>query len=130
MCGIEPAVTGLAALRAMGARRVGYLVPNRFRFGYGLTPEIVALAARTAPSLIVTVDNGIASLDGAPVAGYGGHPIRPHCSLERATGSDVVLVPPIFNDIVQTLAAETTLVSWLRGLSQNCALLASTCTGA
>jgi transcriptional regulator GlxA family with amidase domain len=72
----------------------------------------------------------IASLDGAPVAGYGGHPIRPHCSLEQARGSDVVLVPPIFNDIAQTLAAETTLVSWLRALSQNCALLASTCTGA
>ena len=72
----------------------------------------------------------IASLDGAPVAGYGGHPIRPHCSLDQAIDSDVVLVPPIFNDIEQTLAVERTLVSWLKASSETTALLASTCTGA
>lgn len=72
----------------------------------------------------------IATLDGESVAGYGGHPIRPHCSLERAKDSDVVLIPPIFNDIGETLAAETLLISWLRAASENCALLASTCTGA
>jgi len=72
----------------------------------------------------------IASLDGAPVAGYGGHLISPHCSLDQARDSDVVLVPPIFNDIEQTLAAETALVSWLKASSKTSALLASTCTGA
>jgi transcriptional regulator GlxA family with amidase domain len=72
----------------------------------------------------------IASRDGTPVAGYGGHPIRPHCSLEQAADSDVVLIPPIFNDIEQTLAAEAALVSWLKMSAESCALLASTCTGA
>ncbi|HNL32602.1 MAG TPA: DHH family phosphoesterase, partial [Pseudomonadales bacterium] len=55
------AVTGL---RLLGATEVGYLVPNRFEFGYGLTPEIVAIAARSAPHLLITVDNGISSMAG------------------------------------------------------------------
>ena len=56
------------ALRMLGASRVGYLVPNRFEYGYGLTPEIVAVAAEQAPDLIITVDNGIASIDGVAAA--------------------------------------------------------------
>jgi len=52
------------ALRAMGVFDCQYLVPNRFEFGYGLTPEIVDLAATMQPDLIVTVDNGISSIDG------------------------------------------------------------------
>jgi single-stranded-DNA-specific exonuclease len=52
------------ALRACGFAAVDFLVPNRFKFGYGLTPEIVALAAERSPTLIVTVDNGISSLAG------------------------------------------------------------------
>ena len=56
------------ALRDMGARNVDYLVPNRFDFGYGLTPEIVALAAQREPNVIVTVDNGISSVDGVAAA--------------------------------------------------------------
>ncbi|XOV90087.1 MAG: single-stranded-DNA-specific exonuclease RecJ [Pseudomonadota bacterium] len=51
-------------LGAMGARQVDYLVPNRFEFGYGLTPEIVDVASTRNPALIVTVDNGISSVDG------------------------------------------------------------------
>jgi len=58
----------VSALRAMGAARVDYLVPNRFAFGYGLTPEIVAVAAAKSPDLIVTVDNGISSLAGVETA--------------------------------------------------------------
>ncbi|MGO9424735.1 MAG: DHH family phosphoesterase, partial [Steroidobacteraceae bacterium] len=45
-------------LKALDFEQVDFLVPNRFRFGYGLTPEIVALAASRRPTLIVTVDNG------------------------------------------------------------------------
>ena len=56
------------ALRAWGFTGVDFLVPNRFQFGYGLTPEIVALAAERAPTLIVTVDNGISSLAGVAAA--------------------------------------------------------------
>ena len=63
------------ALRAMGFAHVDFLVPNRFRFGYGLTPEIVALAATREPSLIVTVDNGVSSLDGVDAARELGIPV-------------------------------------------------------
>jgi single-stranded-DNA-specific exonuclease len=54
-------------LRACNAH-VEYLVPNRFEFGYGVTPEIVAVAALKQPALIVTVDNGISSVEGVKVA--------------------------------------------------------------
>lgn len=50
-------------LRMMGAV-VDFLVPNRFEYGYGLTPEIVDLAAQSRPDFIITVDNGIASVEG------------------------------------------------------------------
>ena len=55
-------------LRRFGHAQVGYLVPDRFRFGYGLTPEIVAVAAGRDPKLIITVDNGVASLEGVAAA--------------------------------------------------------------
>lgn len=55
-------------LRAWGFASVDFLVPNRFEFGYGLTPEIVALAAARSPTLIVTVDNGISSHAGVAAA--------------------------------------------------------------
>jgi len=55
-------------LRAWGFASVDFLVPNRFEFGYGLTPEIVGLAAERNPSLIVTVDNGISSNAGVAAA--------------------------------------------------------------
>ena len=61
--GATATAVGVLALRAFGAR-VDYLVPNRFEFGYGLSPEIVDLAAKAEPDLIVTVDNGIASIEG------------------------------------------------------------------
>ncbi len=51
-------------LRAMGFEHVDYLVPNRFEYGYGLSPAIVEVAAEKKPDLIFTVDNGIASVDG------------------------------------------------------------------
>ena len=64
--GATACAVGVRGLRAMGAR-VDYLVPNRFDYGYGLTPEIVELAAAAPsgrPSLLITVDNGIASVAG------------------------------------------------------------------
>ncbi|HYM41554.1 MAG TPA: single-stranded-DNA-specific exonuclease RecJ [Steroidobacteraceae bacterium] len=56
------------SLRRLGFSSVDFLVPNRFEFGYGLTPEIVALAAGRSPTLIVTVDNGISSHAGVAAA--------------------------------------------------------------
>jgi single-stranded-DNA-specific exonuclease len=63
------------ALRALRFAHVDFLVPNRFRFGYGLTPEIVQLAAARAPSLIVTVDNGVSSIAGVEAARAIGVPV-------------------------------------------------------
>jgi len=65
--GATACAVGVRGLRMMGAD-IGFIVPNRFEFGYGLTPEIVALAAQMQPRLLVTVDNGIASVDGVDAA--------------------------------------------------------------
>ncbi len=74
--GATACAVGVRGLRAMGAH-VDFLVPNRFEFGYGLTPEIVAIAAQREPAMIITVDNGIASVDGVVAA--------------RARGIDVLI---------------------------------------
>lgn len=66
--GATACAVALRGLRALGARQVDYLVPNRFEYGYGLTPEIVALAAERRPDWLITVDNGIASLEGVAAA--------------------------------------------------------------
>ena len=58
------AVKGLTSMGGI----VDFLVPNRFEYGYGLTPEIVQLASTSKPDIIITVDNGIASVDGVAVA--------------------------------------------------------------
>jgi single-stranded-DNA-specific exonuclease len=65
--GATGCAVGLLALREMGAK-VDYIVPNRFEFGYGLTPEIVRMAAERQPDILITVDNGIASVDGVEQA--------------------------------------------------------------
>ncbi|MGC9456677.1 MAG: single-stranded-DNA-specific exonuclease RecJ [Halothiobacillaceae bacterium] len=70
--GATSTALALRALRAMGASRVSYLVPNRFEFGYGLSPQIVALALESAPDLILTVDNGVTSHEGVAAAQAAG----------------------------------------------------------
>jgi len=66
--GATACAVGMRALRAFGAD-VGYLVPNRFEYGYGLSPEIVRLAhAQIRPDVLITVDNGIASIEGVAEA--------------------------------------------------------------
>lgn len=62
--GATSTALAVSALRSMGAQFIDYLVPNRFEFGYGLTPQIVDVAHQWKPALIITVDNGIASVDG------------------------------------------------------------------
>ncbi|MDO9319724.1 MAG: single-stranded-DNA-specific exonuclease RecJ [Gammaproteobacteria bacterium] len=66
--GATSCALAVRALRAMGFPHVDYIVPNRFEYGYGLTPEIVALAAQRSPDLLITVDNGISSIDGVRAA--------------------------------------------------------------
>ena len=65
--GATACAIGVRGLRAFGAR-IDYLVPNRFEYGYGLTPEIVRLAHERKPDMLITVDNGIASVDGVAQA--------------------------------------------------------------
>jgi single-stranded-DNA-specific exonuclease len=66
--GATSCALSILALRAMGLQQVDFLVPNRFEYGYGLTPEIVEVANDFQPNLIVTVDNGIASVAGVEKA--------------------------------------------------------------
>lgn len=66
--GATSVAVGVRALKAMGAQQVHYLVPNRFEYGYGLTPEIVKVAQTYSPDLIITVDNGISSVEGVAYA--------------------------------------------------------------
>jgi single-stranded-DNA-specific exonuclease len=88
------------SLRAMHFAHVDFLVPDRFRFGYGLTPEIVALAATRQPSLIMTVDNGVSSVAGVEAAHGLGVPVLvtdhhlPGAVLPRA---EVIVNPNLAN---------------------------------
>ena len=66
--GATSCAAAIRGLRMMGAIDVRYVVPNRFEYGYGLTPEIVAVAAQQSPDLLITVDNGIASHEGVTAA--------------------------------------------------------------
>ncbi|SEE59644.1 single-stranded-DNA-specific exonuclease RecJ [Pseudomonas coleopterorum] len=70
--GATASAVGVLGLRLLGAAHVDYLVPNRFEFGYGLTPEIVEVALQREPQLLVTVDNGISSVEGVAAAKAAG----------------------------------------------------------
>jgi single-stranded-DNA-specific exonuclease len=88
-------------LRALGAADVRYLVPNRFEFGYGLTPEIVEVAAQQAPALIMTVDNGIASIEGVAAAKRAGMRVLVtdhHLPGEQLPEADAIVNPNLPGD--------------------------------
>jgi single-stranded-DNA-specific exonuclease len=70
--GATASTVGTLGLRLLGAAHVDYLVPNRFDYGYGLTPEIVAVALERQPQLLITVDNGISSVEGVAAAKKAG----------------------------------------------------------
>lgn len=84
------------ALRSMGAAHVDYLVPDRFKFGYGLTAEIVEVAKTMAPDLILTVDNGISSIDGVAAAKAAGIRVLVtdhHLPGEQLPAADAIVNP-------------------------------------
>lgn len=94
--GATSTALAILALTAFGATAVSHLVPNRFEFGYGLTPEIVDLAAARRPGLIVTVDNGIASNAGIERAAALGIPVLVtdhHLPGERLPAAAVIVNP-------------------------------------
>lgn len=66
--GATSTALAVRGLRALGFKQVDFLVPNRFEYGYGLTPEIVAVAQQYQPELLITVDNGISSVAGVAAA--------------------------------------------------------------
>ena len=75
---VDGATSSALVLRCLcefGFADVDYLVPNRFEFGYGLTPEIVRIAAERSPGLLITVDNGISSIAGVAEANHLGIPV-------------------------------------------------------
>lgn len=85
----------MRGLTMMGAN-VDFLVPNRFEYGYGLTPEIVALASQQQPDVILTVDNGIASIDGVQAAKTLGMQVLitdHHLPAEQTPAADCIVNP-------------------------------------
>ncbi|HID49427.1 MAG TPA: single-stranded-DNA-specific exonuclease RecJ, partial [Chromatiales bacterium] len=82
-------------LRQLGLESVDYLVPDRFRYGYGLTPEIVTVAAERRPDLILTVDNGISSLAGVAAANERG--IRVLITDHHLAGAELPAAAAIVN---------------------------------
>ena len=86
----------LRCMRAFGFRDVDYLVPNRFEYGYGLSPEIVKVAIQNSPDLIVTVDNGISSIAGVREAKNAGIAVLVtdhHLPAEELPDADVIVNP-------------------------------------
>jgi len=73
--GATSCALAVRALKMMGAEEVDYLVPNRFEYGYGLSPEIVNEALKLKPDLLVTVDNGISSIKGVEAANAASVPV-------------------------------------------------------
>lgn len=95
--GATSTAVAIRALRSFGAKHVGFLVPNRFAFGYGLTPELVHVAARDYhPALIVTVDNGIANHAGVDAANELGIQViitDHHLAADTLPNADAIVNP-------------------------------------
>ncbi len=94
--GATASAVAMLGLRAMGAAKVDYLVPNRFEYGYGLTPEIVEVALTRQPDVLVTVDNGISSVDGVAAARAAGLKVvvtDHHLPGEHLPAADAIVNP-------------------------------------
>ena len=94
--GATATAVALLGLRMLGAADVQYLVPNRFDYGYGLSPEIVAVAQEKQPDLLVTVDNGISSIEGVAAARAAGMRVLitdHHLAGEQLPEADAIVNP-------------------------------------
>jgi single-stranded-DNA-specific exonuclease len=99
--GATSCAVAIKCLRAFGCNNASYLVPNRFEYGYGLSPEIVGVAAMRQPDLIVTVDNGISSIDGVHAAQALGMSVLVtdhHLPGEEIPTADVIVNPNLQGD--------------------------------
>lgn len=100
--GATSTALAVGALKAFGAQQVSYLVPNRFTYGYGLTPEIVAVAQEQKPDVIITVDNGISSHAGITYANELGMTVivtDHHLSAETLPTAHAIVNPNQPNDL-------------------------------
>lgn len=94
--GATSTALGIRALRQFGALEPCYLVPNRFEYGYGLTPEIVEVARYMQPQLLITVDNGISSIAGVKAAkDYGINVVVTdhHLAADELPAADAIVNP-------------------------------------
>ena len=99
--GATSCALAVKCLKAFGLHDVSYLVPNRFEYGYGLSPEIVGVAAMRQPDIIITVDNGISSIDGVHAAQALGISVLitdHHLPGEEIPTADVIVNPNLPND--------------------------------
>lgn len=99
--GATSTALAIRALKSLGAKDVRYLVPNRFEFGYGLSPELVEVAKEFSPDLIVTVDNGIANHAGVSAAKEAGIKVLitdHHLPSETLPSADAIVNPNQLND--------------------------------
>lgn len=94
--GATSCVVAMQSLRGFGCTQVDYIVPNRFEYGYGLTPEIVELAKARRPHLIITVDNGISSIEGVAAARLAGIAVLitdHHLPARQTPAADAIVNP-------------------------------------
>jgi len=94
--GATSTALAIRALRQFGAHEACYLVPNRFEYGYGLTPEIVEVALHMQPQLLITVDNGISSLAGVKAAKVAGIKVvvtDHHLAADELPNADAIVNP-------------------------------------
>lgn len=99
--GATSSALAVRALRAFGHADVDYLVPNRFEYGYGLTPEIVELARERRPDLLITVDNGISSIAGTAAAKAAGMRVLitdHHLPGDTLPAADAIVNPNMHGD--------------------------------
>ncbi|MFA5960267.1 MAG: single-stranded-DNA-specific exonuclease RecJ [Tatlockia sp.] len=103
--GATSTALAISALRTMGAKQVEFLVPNRFEFGYGLTKGIIDVAKKWHPHLIITVDNGIASIDGVDAANEAGIDVLitdHHLPAETVPNACAIVNPNQAGDLFQS----------------------------
>jgi len=99
--GATSCAVAIRGLRMLGARDIDFVVPDRFKFGYGLTPEIVEVALQSKPELIITVDNGISSVDGVAYAIEKGCKVvvtDHHLPPAQLPNADAIVNPQLLSD--------------------------------
>jgi single-stranded-DNA-specific exonuclease len=99
--GATSCAVAIRGLRMLGADNVDFVVPDRFKFGYGLTPEIVDVALELKPDLIITVDNGISSVDGVAYATESGCKVvvtDHHLPPKHLPKADAIVNPQLLGD--------------------------------